>query len=251
MNDILKNDEMPAVNQSVDEASQNDIPDINQDAKKKNDTSALIPYDDQYATLLNVAKFEQLQRAAKVFASSTMVPPHYQSNIANCFIALQISTRLGIDPFMFMQNSYIVSGKVGLEAKLIMGMLNTSGLISGRPKYILEGDGENLTCTCEVVDARSGEIISETLKFSDAIKIGKAASNPNWKAIPKLMIRYRTITYLIRTYYSELLIGLYTKDELDDVHGTIDVTPRHAAHGASTTNKLEEMLVTKKQQNQD
>jgi hypothetical protein len=40
--------------------------------------------------------------------------------------------------------------------------------------------------------------------------------NDNWLKLPRLMLMYRSATYLVRGFASEVLMGLYTKEELDD-----------------------------------
>ena len=64
----------------------------------------------------DVAMFAHIQRVAQVFAASTMVPEHFQKNIPNCVIALNLADRMGVDPFMLFQNMYIVHGNPGIEA---------------------------------------------------------------------------------------------------------------------------------------
>ena len=71
----------------------------------------------QFSAILDLPKFEQLQRVAALFAQSTLVPIHFQHNMANCFVAMQMAIRLGVDPLMFMQNSYVTKGRPGIEAK--------------------------------------------------------------------------------------------------------------------------------------
>jgi hypothetical protein len=61
----------------------------------------------------NLQSFELAQRAASLLAKSTLVPKEYQGNVPNCVIALNMAERMGADPFMVMQNLYIVYGKPG------------------------------------------------------------------------------------------------------------------------------------------
>jgi hypothetical protein len=68
--------------------------------------------------LLNDSLFETMQRAAKLFAASHLVPKHFQGNIPDCFIAIHMARNLHVDPFTLMQNCYVVSGRPGIEGKL-------------------------------------------------------------------------------------------------------------------------------------
>src|SRR5690606_8892249 len=54
--------------------------------------------------------FALVQRVAKAFSSSGLVPTQYQgeNGIANCMIALNMAQRMNADPMMVMQNLYMV-----------------------------------------------------------------------------------------------------------------------------------------------
>lgn len=179
-----------------------------------------------FQVYFNVQLFEHVQRVAKMFAASTIVPDQYKNQQSNCFIAIQMATRMNMDPMTFMQKSFIIKGKPGIEAQVGIAALNNSGLIKGRINYEIEGEGAGKKCTAFVYDKETGERYEYPLLLSDALKVGMAGQNPNWKAIPDLMLKYRSATYLIRAHYPDVLLGMQTKEELQDVHGQFkDVTP--------------------------
>jgi hypothetical protein len=175
-----------------------------------------------FSMYFDPAKFDHCQRVATMLSKSNIVPEHFQNNVANCFIALQMATRMGMEPLAFMQKSFVLKGKPGIEAQIGIAALNNSGLIKGRISYDLSGEGQNRKCTASVVDASTGERFEFSITVGQATSVGAASTNPNWKALPDLMLRYRSATYLIRTHYPDVLMGLYTKDELEDM---VDVSP--------------------------
>ena len=76
----------------------------------------------------DLASFEFMQRTAKMFSASTMVPTAYQAMvtkgygdraqiepnpaaISNCMIALDMSQRMNANPLMIMQNLHIIEGR--------------------------------------------------------------------------------------------------------------------------------------------
>lgn len=175
-----------------------------------------------FANILDTAKFEQLQRIAKVFAACDLVPDHFKGKLPNCIIATQMALRLGVDPLAFMQNSYIVSGKCGVETKLATSLLNASGLIRGVIRYEITGSVQDKTlkCTAACVDRTTGEEVSHTLDWSDVVA-NEWNTKPAWKKDPRLMIQYRAAMRLIRLHYPGVILGLYAKEELEDM-STID-----------------------------
>ena len=182
-------------------------------------TQPLVAVDDSdNAALMDSAKFGQLQRAAKLFASSTMVPSHFQGNMANCFIAMQMAARLGVDPFMFMQKCYVVHGKPGLEAQLLIAMANARGPFRGRILYRMEGQGDSWSCTAYATLEDTGDVVEATVSIAMAKKMGWTTKKDSmWLKMPEQMLKYRSATYLIRTICPEVIMGLYEAEEVREM----------------------------------
>ena len=49
---------------------------------------------------------------------------------------------------------------------------------------------------------------------------GWYARNPKWKNIPQLMLRYRSASWLIRTVDPGCIMGLHTREEVEDTEYT-------------------------------
>lgn len=164
--------------------------------------------------------FNHLLQIANIFSDSNMIPDAYKNNVADCFIAAQMGAELGISPLTFMQNSYSVHGKIGIEAKLAISLANASGILSGLIEYELKGKGDNLECTASATIKQSGKKISFRLTMQQAIDEGWVnKKGSKWKTIPELMIQYRSAMFLIRTNIPQVIIGLQSKEELIDVYG--------------------------------
>lgn len=185
--------------------------------------------DGEYSILFDTAKFEQAYRVARLFSASKFVPEAYQGSPENCFVALQMATRLRVDPMMFMQKTYIVHNKPGMEATLAIALINARGPFTGPIQWRLDGSGMDRTCIAYAKHKITGEVCEAECSMQMAKAEGwldKAGSK--WKTLPDLMLRYRSASFLARLYAPECLMGLLTVDELDDVtpKGEIDVTPK-------------------------
>jgi hypothetical protein len=179
-----------------------------------------------YLDLMDSARFEHLQRVASVFAASKLVPKHFQGNKADCLIACQMAMRLDVDPMMLMQNTYIVSGNPGMEAKLMIALMNSRGPFTGPVQFRLEGEGMKRKCVAYATHTKTGQQCEAecTMELAKAERwIDKDGSK--WKTMPDLMLQYRSAAFLARLYCPEVLMGLKTKDELEDIGEIIDVTP--------------------------
>jgi hypothetical protein len=174
--------------------------------------------DSEFGNLLDTAKFEHLYRVATVYAGSKIVPAHYQGSIPDCFIATQMAIRLGIDPMMFMQNTYIVQGKPGMEAKLAIALVNTRGPFRGPIQWKMDGEGPTRRATAFGVHKDTGEICECTVSMEVAKLEGWIDKNGSkWRTMPEQMLRYRSAMWLARLYAPECLMGMSTVDELEDM----------------------------------
>jgi hypothetical protein len=192
----------------------------------------------EFSNWLDTAKFGQLYRVANVFADSgEMVPEHFRGNHAACMIAVQMAFRLKVDPLMFLQKSYIVKGKPGIEATLAISLANTHGPFEGSIKYRIEGTPgmTDSSCTAWAIMKDSGEVCEMPFTWEDAVSPGWA-SKDNWKKTPRLMMMYRSAMWLIRTHCPEVILGLHSNDELSDSDNIIDASEVNIT---SATKKLE------------
>lgn len=96
----------------------------------------------------SLQSFELMQRAAKLLASSTLVPTAYRSQkeikdygkvvgyednpsaVPNCVVALNMSQRMNADPLMIMQNLHIIEGRPSWSSTYIIACINSCGKYS-------------------------------------------------------------------------------------------------------------------------
>jgi hypothetical protein len=171
----------------------------------------------------DTGKFEHLQRIAKLYSNSTMVPECYRNNASNCFIAIDLAMQFNIPIFQFMNGSDVLQLKNGdrfaLRGQTVIGIVNNSGRFSSDLNFTYSGDVSKLefTCTAWAIDKRS-ERKEFILSVGEAMKIGSAANNPQWKSVPRLMITYRAATYFARVHCPEVLLGMQTTEEMQDMN---------------------------------
>lgn len=182
----------------------------------------------QYANLLDSSRFDQCWRIAKLFAATTMIPQHFQGKPEDCFVGIQMAMRLGIDPLMFLQNTYVTKGKPGMEGKLAISLINTSGLFRGPLRFVYTGSKgtDQWGCTGVAILKETGETVEgPTVTIAIAKAEGWYAQNPKWKNIPEMMLLYRAGAWFGRTVCPERLMGMQTIDELNDVANEAPAAP--------------------------
>lgn len=199
-----------------------------------------------------VKQFEVMQRMAKMYTESTIIPEAYKGNIGNCIIALDMATRMGANPLMVMQNLYVVNGNPSWSSKFLIATINMSGKYSslryrkrnlgkvGKVKYndiewktdptgksrktivVKEFDGteiDNIECVAYATELSTGEILeSDPITIDTAIKEGwYTKSGSKWVTMPSLMLTYRAAAFWQRMYCPEISMGFITKEEADDI----------------------------------
>ena len=177
--------------------------------------------DNQLATPANHGK--QLWDFATALSRSTIIPKAFQGNAANCFVALDMANRLGASPMEIMQNVYVVHGTPGFSAKYAIGMANKSGVFKGPICFEESGRGDNLSVTAFGIVRETNQRVEFTADMAMA-KAEKWTSNPKYKTMPGLMLRYRAATLLIRTTCPEVLLGMQTAEEVEDVRAAKNVS---------------------------
>lgn len=167
--------------------------------------------------LASAETFAHMQRVAKVFCASALIPDHLKKNNgADALLALQIAKRMNEDPVSVMQNIYFVSGKAGWSASYMIARANRSGVFKGPIRWKSEGAGDDLVVTAR---GRLADIEGEDVEVSVSMKMARAegwTKNSKYNTMPEHMLRWRSATMLIRLYCPEVMMGMPTEDELTD-----------------------------------
>lgn len=189
--------------------------------------------------------FEQLQRAAKLLASSTLVPKEYQGNLPNCVIALNMANRIGADPLLVMQNLYLVHGRPGWSATFLIATFNQCGRFSAmRFEFTSEQGKADWGCRAWATEKSTGDRIEGSWI---TMVMAKAEgwfdkSGSKWKTMPQQMLQYRAASFLVRAFAPELSMGLQTQDELQDIGELKTVNVTQASRTPGTLQQIEQEL---------
>lgn len=172
------------------------------------------------AGFFDLQGFELLQRVAKAFANSTLVPAAYQGNLPNCMIALNLARRLRADELMVMQNLYIVHGNPGWSSKFLIASVNTCGRFNAL-RYEWRGKpGEpGYGCRAWTVEKLTGDRLDGIWVDWKMVKAEgwDAKKGSKWLTMPDQMFVYRSAAFWTRAYAPEISMGLMTEEEIRDV----------------------------------
>lgn len=168
--------------------------------------------------------------------------------LANAVVALNMAQRMGADPLMVMQNLYIVEGRPSWSSQWIIAAINGSGRFSPlrfdiketgkktveRVETVWEnGNRSTVTkkvdildkvCIAWAIEKETGERLeSPKVSIEMAVKEGwYTKTGSKWQTMDEVMLRYRTASFFGKLYAPELLMGLQTVEEAQDI---IDLNP--------------------------
>ena len=172
-----------------------------------------------------IASFEDGQRIAKGLCSSDLVPQAYKGNIPNTMIALEMATRIGVSPFMVMQNLDIIQGKPSWRSSFIIAALNSCGRFKPL-KFEFVGTDTNADsygCRAYTDDFDGNRITGPMVTWLMVKSEGwLSKSGSKWKTMPELMFQYRAASFFGRLYAPDILNGMQSVEEVKDVLSTID-----------------------------
>ena len=111
-----------------------------------------------------VGGFDLIQRTAKLFAASNIVPQQFQGNLPNCVIAVDMALRMGANPLMVCQNLYIVHGRPAWSAQFLIATLNQCGRFTSiRYEFQGEEGKDEWGCRAVATELATGEKLTGPL----------------------------------------------------------------------------------------
>lgn len=170
----------------------------------------------------------QLWEVAKMMALSGPAVAHpLRGKPYLCFAVAQQAQRWRMDPFAVGSKAYVTKSKdketneiierIAYEAQLVNAVINTNAPIKTRPSVKWErmkaDDPDSLTCTVSATFTNEDEPKSLT---SPSVAGIQPKNSPLWKTAPNIQIAYWTLRAWARLYCPEVLLGVYTPDEMEN-----------------------------------
>jgi len=157
-------------------------------------------------------------KAAEFLSQSTLIPEAYRGKGADCLIAIDFANRVGMAPTTVMQNLSIVKGKPSWSGQACFALAELSGKFSGL-KHVYTGTKGTENRGCYVTGLRNddGQRVDGTEVTIAMAKAEGWTSNRKWATMPEQMLAYRAAAFFARVHCPEVLLGLQTAEEIEDV----------------------------------
>lgn len=154
----------------------------------------------------------QAWRLARTLAESSLVPTPLKGKPADILVVLMSGRELGMPPMQSMRHLYVIEGRISMSAQMVLARVRRSP--ECEHFTMLESDAKKATFATR----RRGSIQDEKLTFTiDDAAAMNLVNRDNWKKQPATMLRWRAVTALCRLVYSDLVEGIYSEDEAEDM----------------------------------
>ncbi|MGH4667376.1 RecT family recombinase [Klebsiella pneumoniae] len=197
------------------------------------------------AAIFSPEGMDRLVRFATLMADSkATVPAHLAGKPADCLAVTMQAAQWGMNPFAVAQKTHVVNGTLGYEAQLVNAVVSSSNLLATRLNYKWDGDWSKVSgktdkspsLTVTVWATLKGESEPRTLTISMAQAVVR--NSPLWEQDPRQQLAYLCVKRWARLHAPNVLLGVYTPDELQEAAPRVerDITP--PASTAAGMNQL-------------
>lgn len=207
------------------------------------------------AAIFSPEGMNQLVRFAELMAQSkATVPQHLAGKPADCLAVTMQAAQWGMNPFAVAQKTHVVNGTLGYEAQLVNAVVSSSNLLKSRLNYRWDGDwskvngktdkSPSLTVTVSAVIKGEDEPRELTISMAQA----GVRNSPLWEQDPRQQLAYLCVKRWARLHAPDVLLGVYTPDELQETTPRVerDITPP-----AATAQGMNSLINSKPEQKQD
>ncbi|GJK71918.1 hypothetical protein TUM17564_39450 [Citrobacter freundii] len=204
------------------------------------------------AAIFSPEGMDRLVRFATLMADSkATVPAHLAGKPADCLAVTMQAAQWGMNPFAVAQKTHVVNGTLGYEAQLVNAVVSSSNLLSTRLNYRWDGDwskvngksdkSPSLTVTVSAVLKGEAEPRELTISMAQA----GVRNSPLWEQDPRQQLAYLCVKRWARLHAPDVLLGVYTPDELQETTPRVerDITPP-----ASTAQGMNSLINSKPEQ---
>ncbi|WP_421176510.1 RecT family recombinase [Aeromonas jandaei] len=230
--------------------------------------------------MMNADFMASVDKLAALMASGkATIPQHLQGNHADCFAICLQALQWGMNPFPVAQKTHLVGGTLGYEAQLVNAVVVNSGVIKGRFDYEFFGPWEQVLGKFKEVPSKDpakkgvtyrspdwtfadekgcGVIISATLTSGEVrtlklfLQQARTRNSTLWADDPKQQLAYLGVKRWARLHTPDVIMGVYSVDELEEREINPDFTPRGPDDGnKSATDKLAERAAAMRAKQQE
>ncbi len=214
---------------------------------------------------------QQLNNIAELMASSVCtVPRHLKGNKGDCFAITMQAAQWGMNPYSVAQKTFVVegSGILGYEAQLVNAVITSMAPTKDRLHFEWFGNWEKVVGKfIEKTSQKGNKYMAPGWASSDEVGLGvkvwatlrgedeprelrlmlsqaQVRNSTLWASDPKQQLAYLGIKRWSRLYCPDVIMGVYSEDELEIIDPEKEINPIKSESKVATdgVSKLDEFL---------
>lgn len=226
-----------------------------------------------FSLLMDPSSLQILDSIANTMASGKVtIPNHLRGSPSDCFAIVLQSMQWQMNPFLVAQKTFLVNGVLGYESQLVAAVINNSGVVVDRFNFEWFGPWEKIigkfreatSATKKDDEGKPKKYIVPAWNLADEAGLGvkvwatlrgetrprvlellmvqaRTRNSTLWTEDPKQQLAYLAQKRWARLYAPDVILGVYTPDELmppAEVHmGDVVDAGETAAAAAQTAAK--------------
>lgn len=198
------------------------------------------------------------------------VPAHLQGNTADCMAVSMQAAQWKMSPFAVAQKTHLINGVLGYESQLVNAVVTRSGALSSRFTYEWFGPWEKVIGKFAIRKNDKGKeyrvpawsmadeegcgiivratLVGETESRELRLLLAQARTRNSglWADDPKQQIAYLAVKRWARLYAPDVILGVYTPDELEEPAPLreIEINPAPAPQRVNINDIAEDVPTT-------
>lgn len=199
--------------------------------------------------VLDQGAMKHMMEVATFMSGGTLtLPEPYRKNPANCLAVVMQAAQWNMNPFAVAQKTHFVNGTIGYEAQLVAAVINDSKAVKDTFHFDWFGDWDKILGKFEERESKTkkddngyakkykvpgwkftdeeglGVKVWATLRGEDEprelsllMTQANVRNSTLWADDPRQQLAYLAQKRWARLYAPGVILGVYTKDELEDV----------------------------------
>lgn len=146
-------------------------------------------------------------------SKSKMIPAIFQGKCEDIFVSILYGREFGISPIMALHSLCVIQGQVTMKVQTMNAIVRAKC-----PEAIIDIKQDHTKKEVVVIAKRNpkdAEYVS-TWNMTRAKEMGLASKN-NWIVQPMNMLKARALSEALRTVFADVLCGLYSEEEMQDL----------------------------------
>lgn len=199
------------------------------------------------ALILDETSMARMERLATLMATGrATVPKHLRGNVGDCLAIVMQSIQWKMNPYAVASKTHFVNDNIGYEAQLVNAVINTMAPTQDRIHYEWFGEWERVIGKFKEIESRNKKddnghpvkyrVPDWNLKDEEGLGIkvwatfkgesepreltlllaqARVRNSPLWADDPRQQLAYLAVKRWSRLYCPDVIMGVYTPDELD------------------------------------